>query len=538
MRAMTRMSINDTQKSLLDLLIRVADFLEENGITFYLFGGTAIGALRHRGFIPWDDDIDILMDRDNYYRLMEAAGSLPDDLEYDCFELDHGFGKPYGMFCKRTDTATSLSRMYWGGICMGTAIDVFLTDDVPEDRLDEYVKDLFLYQEIMADAWLYKADIVNYKDEYFELMERRRQIGKPALMEELKARLERWSFEESDRRVVRVSGGSPVRKYKKEWIGEPKWCRFEGHRMPLQTRPEACLRMQYGHNWYMIPEPDDQTHHVQIQNYEISYNNYYKDLSCFIDWDEAAEVNIRRKMADVGRLESRAAVQSFQAELRANAVMMSEEPDEDEVCGLYERGEYGAVIDSLDGLTKELKLIIKAGCYRGQLSPSLLNAWIGSLIRAGRYWDAIKVKNAFVDPDSTQRPDDMMGLLDKVTAVAENWQDHLAAECEAALSDIPEELRFQIPDCVVACSWLTEKGRSQWDEDQLISACDRILKDFPCSWDIVKVKADALIRKGMELEGEELYRQVADNSRNGLDLLDIKDYFADKSPERMKAENA
>ena len=95
-----------TQQALLELLEKVAAFLEENGITFYLFGGTAIGALRHRGFIPWDDDVDILVDRDNYYRLIEAASSLPDDIEFDCFELDHNFAKPYGMFSKRTDTAT------------------------------------------------------------------------------------------------------------------------------------------------------------------------------------------------------------------------------------------------------------------------------------------------------------------------------------------------------------------------------------------------------------------------------------------------
>ena len=66
-----------TQQELLELLKRVAAFLDENGIRYYLFGGTAIGALRHRGFIPWDDDVDILVDRENYYRLMDASASLP-----------------------------------------------------------------------------------------------------------------------------------------------------------------------------------------------------------------------------------------------------------------------------------------------------------------------------------------------------------------------------------------------------------------------------------------------------------------------------
>lgn len=516
-----------TQQELLGLLKRVAEFLDENGITFYLFGGTAIGALRHRGFIPWDDDVDILMDRDNYYRLMEVSSSLPDDIEYNCFELDHNFAKPYGMFCKRTDTATSRSRMYWGGICMGTAIDVFLTDDVPEDKLDEYVKDLFLYQETMVDAWLYKTDIVKYKKEYFELMERRQQIGKPALMDELKARLDRYSYEESDRRVVRVSGGSPVRKYLKEWIGEPVYCDFEGLRMPLQTKPEACLRMQYGYDWYMIPEPDKQTHHVQIQNYDVSYNNYYKDLSRFIDWDKADRINRERKMVDIDRLDNWLAVDNFNNEMMANAALMRAEPEDGEVSGLFENGGYGAVLERLSGLTKNLKLFIKTGCGKGKLSAGVLKAWMESLIRSGRFWDAIKVRRAFCDEEAADGDlADTLELLDRVALVAETWQDHMVDECEAALAAVPEKIRWQIPDCIVAAAWLRKQGRSPADRGILLDACSSCLQAFPENYDVMKVKGDLLIESGDIRTGEDLYRKVLENSRNGLDLLDIGDYFS------------
>ena len=520
-----------TQQELLGLLKRVAAFLDENGITFYLFGGTAIGALRHRGFIPWDDDIDILMDRDNYYRLMEVSSSLPDDIEYNCFELDHNFAKPYGMFCNRTDTATSRSRMYWGGICMGTARDVFLTDEVPEARRDEDGKDLFRYQETMADAWLYKTDIAKYSDEYFELMKRRQQIGKPALMEELKGRLDRYTYEESDRRVVRVSGGSPVRKYMKEWIGEPVYCDFEGLRMPLQTMPEACLRMQYGYNWYMIPEPDDQTHHVQIQNYDVSYNNYYKDLSRFIDWDEANEVNRKQKLADIGRLDSWLAVEDFSTEMKANAVLMCADLEEKEggILAAFEQGNYGEVLDCLSELTANVRLFIKTGCGKGEISPDILSVWIESLIRSGRYWDARKVRMAFC---GGYFGDAALGyaldLLDKVLLMAEHWQDHKPEDCRDALMLLPEEIRDQIPDCIVAEAWLMEQGKVAADGERLLAACSSYLKLFPDNYDIMKVKADLLIAGGETEAGEELYRRVQDCSRNGLDLLYIGDYFSGK----------
>ena len=56
----------DLQKKLMELMIEVDSICMENNITYYLNGGNVIGAVRHRGFIPWDDDIDLVITRDNW----------------------------------------------------------------------------------------------------------------------------------------------------------------------------------------------------------------------------------------------------------------------------------------------------------------------------------------------------------------------------------------------------------------------------------------------------------------------------------------
>ena len=67
-----KISLKEIQKIELDILIYFDKVCKENNIKYYLSSGTLLGAVKYKGFIPWDDDIDVILMRDEYLKLMDV----------------------------------------------------------------------------------------------------------------------------------------------------------------------------------------------------------------------------------------------------------------------------------------------------------------------------------------------------------------------------------------------------------------------------------------------------------------------------------
>ena len=135
---MRRLNAEEVKKIQIEILDVVSSFCDENSIKYWLDSGTLLGAIRHKGYIPWDDDIDIGMLREDYDRFSALFNANNQKYRFVCVENTEDFYTPFG---KVIDTATILYEPDKRGSKLAINIDIFIYDNAPDD--DRIVKRMY-----------------------------------------------------------------------------------------------------------------------------------------------------------------------------------------------------------------------------------------------------------------------------------------------------------------------------------------------------------------------------------------------------------
>ncbi|HYG05375.1 MAG TPA: LicD family protein [Stenotrophomonas sp.] len=249
-------ALRDVQQRALAVLEALAGFCDRHGLRYYLVGGTLLGALRHEGFIPWDDDIDIALPRADYQRLLALADSLPRGLR--AIHPSRDADTPYPFLVVR-DARSRLVIDYARPFDRGIGVDVFPIDAVPAPgpRRDVLFKAIALMRAwtMNKQQGYYPHRVAASRQLRFLLLSLASQLCPSTKIYRLYERLVARGDVACSPYVGNLYGLYGRREVvQAEVFGEGGWVRFEGIRFRAPVQAERYLESVYG-DFRHLPPP-------------------------------------------------------------------------------------------------------------------------------------------------------------------------------------------------------------------------------------------------------------------------------------------
>lgn len=262
------LGLRDAQKLMTEILKEVHKICEKHNIKYFLDAGTLIGAVRHKGFIPWDDDLDIGMLREDYRKFLEIAKKeLPDNLFLQTFDSDENYDI-YQVPCKiRYNNTLFIQKVIAENPDMhnGIYIDVLPYDSLPKSKFvykiqrkisNNIIKSFVRMREIPEKLTL-KNKITHaiYKIVVNVLKDKGRQ--------RLFYKLIKWNDVNSPYMAYGVDTPWDEYIYKKEDFFEVSKLEFEGEYFYAPKNPDAILTQLYG-DYMTLPKEEERQWHAKI----------------------------------------------------------------------------------------------------------------------------------------------------------------------------------------------------------------------------------------------------------------------------------
>jgi len=265
---MKELTLEEIKRVELDILWFVSDYCNRNNLTYFLSDGTLLGAVRHNGFIPWDDDVDICMPRPDFDMFISSFDRNQKDGVYEL--IAPGQTKSRYYFAKIIDTRTVKieSGIEYKNDYLGVDIDIFPIDGSPTD-FDEYdmrrkrINKLYKHYSVVACGYTgslkHKCKVLLYRVLWGS---KKSIINKATSL----CKMNDYGSSKYAARYGQFSFGFRVDRqcYEKSILKL-----FEGKECPIPQGYDEVLSAQFGDYMTLPPEEERCTHH--------SNKMYWKD---------------------------------------------------------------------------------------------------------------------------------------------------------------------------------------------------------------------------------------------------------------------
>lgn len=271
--------IRAIQRKALEILLYFKGFCETHNLLFFFCGGCCIGTIRHRGFIPWDDDIDVFMPRDDYEKLAVLWEQYGNKEEYSYCRTNqkenyHNIGASI-----RDNNTTFINRHSKNeDIHHGLMIDIIPLDGYPKSKLSRFKQVFFAMLYSLFNA----QRLPDNQGKFIRIMARI-IFG---IVSSKKLRYKIWRFSEKQMTKHKISDCEYItelasgfkymkNKYPKELFSQAILKKFEEYSLPIPIGYDLYLKMAFG-DYMKLPPKEQQIakHNTVYINLSESYKKF------------------------------------------------------------------------------------------------------------------------------------------------------------------------------------------------------------------------------------------------------------------------
>lgn len=271
--------INKLHEVQLDLLKKFIKICGELKLTYYLVGGSALGAVKYKGFVPWDDDLDVAMPRGDYEKFLSEAEK---HFEYPYFLQNYRTDPEFPfLFSKLRNSETAFIEESWKNLKInhGIYIDIFPLDGYPEGKAGQLALD--------AEIVWYKTQLSIARNKYRPVLTARgrleqlcyntfgKHLSTAKIMKRYENTVKKYDPDKSGYFYNYGNKMHAVEKVPAEVYGSGVRAEFEGLTVMIPERYDDFLRQRFGDYTEELPEEKRVGSHIfSAVDTEKSYKLY------------------------------------------------------------------------------------------------------------------------------------------------------------------------------------------------------------------------------------------------------------------------
>ncbi len=542
--------MTEKQQYLLKLFREIDEMCKKHNLRYVMAGGSLIGVARNEGFIPWDDDVDIYMPRDDWNKLVELSDQvLPPNRAFQCVNVDRSYTNTFPRYAS-TDTCAIHRHQIIGKDKAGEIIDVLTLDPIPDDdrEYEKYRTHLMIYSDLINIAVVYGNRYEVPVHLYLKYLFSSLFLGKERTLKKLEKIMFSYKEEECSRYAMRW-GGCPF-LFDKDMMFPVKYGRFEGVDVMIPNKVSDYLIWHYGDEWSYIPPHGERESHDAVECHHMNYEEFRKEYMPKLDTFRLRKDAVFRKLYYMATAKRSHRLirkrQELLGEVTAQDLMNRLEQKKISLEALLEKrdfhtlnqifGDYFRVQLSADFIGREefvhiynfyhpVLIDIKEDVFMAAMLTLLYSEKVSKAYRMLR----VREKLQGLSPAMEALLQDILTF--RSAACHYEFGENRAAEWEMdqlleKYPDNPSFLKFKI-------RFLMERAKKEKHSEEAEEFLSHCLELFPEDGYFLKYKGDLLWLQGKCREALEVYAAVRSKTTNGMTQLELDKFLKEHKMSAM-----